>query len=243
MSTATDAMQQNSRTSGNHVVLRTGGILAMVGGIGYFIVLLFHGDLPDQSTAMALEHVSGRPEWGVLKLALIGFVLCWVGAFAMIKQTLPKGLSSVLGTLALGAIALGAPIVLIEYSILGYGFKNLADAWSPATGPQQDQLLLVGEALLAVTGGLFHNFVSLLIGLPFLLLGLAIATSNVFPRWMGWIAVLAATGSLISGVSRFLGYELVPYPILYGAFIVPLCLWLAWLGLLMMRRGNTTSAP
>jgi hypothetical protein len=43
--------------------LRTGGTLALVGGLGYFVALLFHGDLPDATTRIALEHIAGRPEW------------------------------------------------------------------------------------------------------------------------------------------------------------------------------------
>lgn len=35
--------------------LEVGGVLAVVGGLGYFITLLLHGDLPDQTTEIALE--------------------------------------------------------------------------------------------------------------------------------------------------------------------------------------------
>jgi hypothetical protein len=42
-------------------VLTLGGVLAVVGGLGYFIALLFHGDLPDQTTEIALTHIAGAP--------------------------------------------------------------------------------------------------------------------------------------------------------------------------------------
>jgi hypothetical protein len=48
--------------------LKFGGALAVIGGLGYFATLLLHGDLPDQTTAIALEHIAGRPEWRALKL-------------------------------------------------------------------------------------------------------------------------------------------------------------------------------
>jgi hypothetical protein len=43
-------------------VLKLGGALAMMGGFGYFITLLLHGDLPDQTTEIALSHIADRPE-------------------------------------------------------------------------------------------------------------------------------------------------------------------------------------
>ena len=39
------------------------------GGLGYLVTLLLHGDLPDETTEMALEHIAERPEWRMLKLA------------------------------------------------------------------------------------------------------------------------------------------------------------------------------
>lgn len=151
-------------------IAATGGALAIVGGFGYFILLLLHGDLPDQSTAVALEHIAGRAEWSVLKWLLIASVLCWVGAFWMLAHSFRRSSSWVLGHLASAGVAVGATLVLVEYSIIGYGVKNVAEAWATSTGPEQEAALIVGRALLGVTGGLFLNFITWLIGLPFLLM-------------------------------------------------------------------------
>ncbi|MFW6202105.1 MAG: hypothetical protein ACOC8B_05975 [Gemmatimonadota bacterium] len=229
---------RGERGARERVGLRVGGALAIVGGLGYFVVLLLHGDLPDQTTATALEHIAGRPEWPLLKLSLIAFVLCWAGAFHLLADSLSDATSRVLGRLAAIVVLLGAALVLVEYSILGYGVKNVADAWATATGPDQESLLLVGEALLGVTGGLFLNFIAWLIGLPYLLMGLAVARDDGYPAWLGWLAAAAGAGALFSGATRFLGMEIVPFPVLYGAFVVPLTLWLAAVGVLMWRRAG-----
>jgi hypothetical protein len=63
-------------------VLTLGGVFAVLGGLGYFIALVIHGDLPDRTTEIALSHIAGRPEWGVLKLSLIVSIMLWIGAFA-----------------------------------------------------------------------------------------------------------------------------------------------------------------
>jgi hypothetical protein len=48
----------------------------------------------------------------------------------------------------------------------------------------------------------------------------------------------AGTGALLGGILRFLAVGLIPFPLLYGRFIIPLNLWLVGLGVLMWRRGR-----
>jgi hypothetical protein len=97
----------------------------------------------------------------------------------------------------------------------------------------------MAEVMLAITGGLFHSFVAWMLGLPYVLLGAAVVLGRGYPRWLGWIAVAAGSGALLAGTTRFLGFELVPYPLLYGGFVIPLSLWLAAMGIFMWRRTRT----
>jgi hypothetical protein len=78
-----------------------------------------------------------------------------------------------------------------------------------------------------------------MLGLPYVLLGAAVVLGRGYPRWLGWIAVAAGSGALLAGTTRFLGFELVPYPLLYGGFVIPLSLWLAAMGIFMWRRTRT----
>lgn len=233
-------MQVNEAARTRRQVLRLGGVFAVLGGLGYFVTLLFHGDLPDQTTEIALSHIAGRPEWPVLKLALIVAIMCWVGAFVALASSLSRGASWLLSRMATACLLIGAAVVLVEYSILGHEVKKIADAWQGAAGTERAHYLVIGEALLGVTSGLFLSFIAWLLGLPYLLMGLAVACGRGYPRWLGWAAVLAGAGALVSGVARFLGSELVPFPVLYGGFVVPLNIWLAVMGVLMWRRGRIT---
>jgi hypothetical protein len=220
-------------------VLKLGGALAVVGGLGYFVTLLLHGDLPDQTTEIALEHIAGRPEWRALKLALIAFVLCWIGAFTALAGSLPQGLSTLLGRWAVSISIVGVAIVAVEYAIIGHALKDVADVWLAAPASDREVNLRMAEVMLAITGGLFHSFVAWMLGLPFVLLGAAIVLGSRYPRWLGWIALVAGSGALLAGTTRFLGFALVPYPLLYGGFVVPLTFWLAAIGVLMWHRSRT----
>ena len=218
--------------------LKLGAALAVVGGLGYLVALLLHGDLPDETTEIALQHIAGQPEWRMLKLALIAFVLCWVGAFVALVRSLSGGLSSLLGQWAVVSAGIGVAIVVVEYAIIGHALKDVADAWRVASGPDAEAKLRMAEVMLAITGGLFHSFVAWMLGLPYVLLGAAIALERGYPRWLGWIAVVAGSGALLAGTTRFLGIGLVPYPLLYGGFVLPLNVWLAAMGVLMWRRSR-----
>lgn len=211
----------------------------MLGGLGYFITLLLHGDLPDRTTEIALDHIAGREEWRALKLALIISVLMWVGAFIALASSLLHGLSWLLSRLAVACVVIGATLTIVEYSIIGYEMKSIADAWQAATGPEKADKILVAEALFGITGGLFRSWIAWLYGLPFLLMGLAVALGRGYPRWLGWVATVAGSGALVTGTTMFLGVNFVPFPLLYGGFVIPLSLWLAVMGLLMWRRTQT----
>lgn len=234
-----------SQTAGNEAVsinrqaLKFGGTLAVIGGLGYFVTLLVHGDLPDQSTEIALEHIAGRPEWRTLKLALIASVLCWLGAYTALVRTLPSGLSNLLGQWAVSISIVGVAIVVVEYAIIGHALKEVADTWIATRETGSEENLRMAAIMLAISGGLFHSFVAWVLGLPYILFGAAVILGSGYPRWMGWIAVVAGSGALLAGSTRFLGIELVPFPLLYGGFIIPLNLWLAAMGVLMWRRART----
>jgi hypothetical protein len=219
--------------------LKFGGVLAVIGGLGYFVTLLLHGDLPDQTTEIALEHIAGRPEWRALKLALIAFVLCWIGAFTALARSFPQGVSNLLGRWAVSISTVGAAIVVVEYAIIGHALKEVADVWFSTPVTNREATLRMAEVMLAITGGLFHSFVAWMLGLPYVLLGAAVVLGSGYPRWLGWVAVVAGCGALLAGTTRFLGFGLVPYPLLYGGFVIPLSLWLAAMGVLMWRRTRT----
>ena len=130
---------------------------------------------------------------------LIAFVLCWIGAFMALVRSLQGGLAGVVSRWAVASAIIGVGIVVVEYAIIGHALKDVADAWRVASGADAEMKLRMAEIMLAITGGLFHSFVAWLLGLPYVLLGMAIALGQGYPRWLGWVAVVAGTGALLAG--------------------------------------------
>jgi hypothetical protein len=218
-------------------VMKLGGSLAVLGGFGYLAATLWHGDMPDATTQIALQHIAARPEWSLIHLLAVVSVLCWVGAFVTLAHSLPAGLSGFLGQLAVRTVAIGAAVFIVDYSIDGYVMTHAAEVWQAASGPEKEARLLVAEAVFSLLGGTFRSFIAWLFGLPFLLLGLAVALSGQYPRWLGWGAAAAGAGAVVAGTTLFLDLNLVPFPLLFGGFVIPLNVWLTVIGVLMWRRG------
>ncbi len=221
--------------------MKFGSVLAVVGGTGYFLTLLLHGDLPDETTETALLHIAGRPEWVFLKISLIFFSVCWIGAFIAITKSLSNTFSKELARFATGVLTIGVAILVIHYSIIGYALKGVADSWNSASGEEIQAYLNIAEVLLTITGSLFHNFIAWKLGLPFILLGSAIVLEIHYSNWIGWFAIIAGSGAFIAGITRFIGLEFIPYPLLYGGFVIPLNLWLVFMGMRLWKDSKSTS--
>lgn len=232
------SLNSEMKLNRSNITHKTGCVLAIVGGLGYLVTLLIHGDLPDQTVEIALQHIVERSEWRILKLALIITLFCWIGSFEALSRSLKGRISSLMARYAVISGTIGVSIVIVEYAIIGHTLKDVANTWNFASGSYKETLMIMAEIMLAISRGLFHSFVAWMLGLPFILMGLAIAKSHEYPQWFGWIAVILGAGAFLAGVTRFVGIDLIPYPLLYGGFVIPLTIWLAVLGGFMWHQSE-----
>lgn len=76
-------------------------------------------------------------------------------------------------------------------------------------------------------------------GFTFVLYGLAAALSQVYPRWLGWIAVTGGAGGAVSGVVQaYVGEPSGLTEALGIAAPTVITLWLLVMGILFLRRGS-----
>ena len=75
-------------------------------------------------------------------------------------------------------------------------------------------------------------------GVTFILYGLAVASSNVYPRWLGWPVVVAGIGSIAVGVVQAqVGESTGISRVASIVFPTIITLWVAALGVLLLRRA------
>jgi Domain of unknown function (DUF4386) len=114
---------------------------------------------------------------------------------------------------------------------------QLAHDWAAAPPDQRATALAsvqVSETMnFALASGL--NFV--FAGLTFTLFGLAVALSDVYPRWLGWVAVLAGFASIGAGlVQALVGEPTTASRVLTIIGPTVITLWEVVIGILLLRN-------
>ena len=219
-------------------LLRVGAACAVLGTVANVVASAGHGDLPETGTRAALRFVAERDTWSAVHLTSIFAVLLWLVAFVALSGSMPRGAARLLARFGLAGISVGAALHVVFFSIDGYALKGAADAWAAAPGSEREGLLRAGDLVLLLQNSQFVSAIALVLGLPFVLFGLAVAFSRAYPAWLGWLGAAAGAGALFTGATRFVGIELVPDPVLFGVFGLGVGLWMAAMGALMWKRAG-----
>lgn len=215
--------------------LRIGAACALVGTLGYVVAFVLHGDLPDQTTESLLTFIADRP-WALHHLLIEFCFLLWLAALSALAYSFAGATAWVLGRLGQTVAVLGMAVLLWHYNIDGPALEHVADAWKEAEGAEKALLLERGTILTEATSGMFPLYVALLLGLPFVLFGLAVVSSDDYPSWLGWIGAAAGAVAFVVGSTNFAGFDVLPMN-LFVLTVLVLDFWMIAVGRLMWRRG------
>jgi hypothetical protein len=160
-----------------------------------------------------------------------------------LHRTMLDGLAGALSRLAyFGTLAsTGALVVLV--GIDGLASKATHDAWAAAPEAEKAVALRVAEAMENIDVGIFSVWIILFFGATFILYGLAVAMSDNFPKWMGWVAVVLGLVSLVLGFYQSydgLSVEVTNYGFASAATL--LTLWVLVMAVLMGRKTMQADA-
>jgi hypothetical protein len=132
----------------------------------------------------------------------------------------------------------GITIGLILVTLDGLAAKQIAQAWATAPPAEQAAALRLVLAEETINFALAALFNILFAGVTFILYGLAVAWSRVYPRWLGWVVVVAGVGSVAAGlVQAAVGESTTVTRILTIIFPTVITLWLVQMGMLLLRRA------
>jgi hypothetical protein len=137
---------------------------------------------------------------------------------------------------------------VFTFSVDGYVFKILADAWAASSGAEQASLLPMTDTLLKLLNGPFRIEIMVWYGLTFMLAGMLVAFDGRYPTWFGAIGASAGGAELVAGMASLAGSALtvagagLPLDRLIFLLTMPLeGIWMLALGALMWRRDHCTS--
>jgi hypothetical protein len=124
----------------------------------------------------------------------------------------------------------------------GITVKVLADAWAKAPATEKAAAFSVAHALAQINVAVFSVWVIEFFGVTIILYGLAVLTSSVYPKWLGWVAVLAGIGSALIGLNQaYKGPSTLVTNVLFPIFSIIITIWVLVMGILLWRKAGSTA--
>jgi hypothetical protein len=219
---------------------RIGSVCAIVGALGAAVGNLLHPVTPRDDPVGVARVIAESDAWTLIHVVIvIGLILMFLGLVA-IGHSIAGGVAEALARLGVYAAAVGTALGVATVILDGVGAKQLADQWAEAPGATKAlalSLVSTNETLNFALAGMFNLSFA---GVPFILLGLAVALDSVYPRWLGWLAAFAGLGSVAAGlVQAFTGKPTVASLILTIIGPTIISLWVLVMGVLMARPARS----
>ncbi len=221
-------------------ILRIGGVALIIGALMGMVGNLIHPATPNGDPEGVARTIAESESWVIVHLVIVFGLIFMLGGLVAIYHSISGGLAGALVRLGFIAAIAGVTVGLILVTLDGIAAKHIAEAW--ATAPPEEEatalrLVLAEQNLDFALAALFNI---LFAGFTFILYGLAVALSRVYPRWLGWVVVVAAIGSIVVGIIQ--AYEGKSTPttrVLTIIFPTIITLWLALMGVLVVRKASS----
>jgi hypothetical protein len=223
-------------------VFRIGGWSAVVGSVLAGVGNLVHPVTPMNDPVGVARVIADSDGWVPIHLAIVVGILLMLGGLVALYHSIRGGVAGALARLGLFAAVSGVTIGLVLVILDGVAAYQLAQEWAAA--PPGDQALALGlvhvnETINFALASLFNLVFA---GATFILFGLAVALSEVYPRGLGWVVVVAGAASVGAGmVQAFTGEptEASGGLTIFGPTVITL--WLLAVGILLVRMGRDSA--
>jgi hypothetical protein len=234
----------SEQTTYKHWIFRIGGIAAILGSLFAAVGNLLHPVTPRHDPEGVAQVIAQSEHWTLIHLIITLGILLMLAGLIAIRHSIQGGLPEAVARLGAYAGTIGVTIGLITVILDGVAAKQLADQWAMAPESEKPVALAmvsVNETINFALAGLFNISFA---GVPFILIGLAVALSHAYPRWLGWTAAIAGVGSIGAGlVQAFTGEPTMASLILTIIGPTVISLWLLVMGILLLRNTSRLARP
>ena len=219
-------------------VFRIGSVAGIVGALLGMVGNLIHPATPTNDPEGVARAIADSELWVADHLAIVVGLILMLGSLVAIAHSIQGGLPGALARLGSVTAVAGITVGLVLVTLDGLAAKQIAEAW--ATAPPDEQaaalrLVLAEETINFALAALFNI---LFAGVAFILYGLAVAWSRVYPRWLGWVVVVAGLGSVVAGlVQAYAGESTTATRVLTIVFPTVITLWLVVMSMLLFRKA------
>src|SRR6266542_1357557 len=223
-------------------LVRVGGASAIVGAVLGMVGNLLHPVTPIDDPEGVARVIANSEIWVAIHLVILFGIILMLGGLVAIYHSIRGGIAGALARFGLFAAVVGATVGLVLVILDGVAARQLAQEWAAAPADQKATALSLVHANETSNFALASLFNFVFAAATFILFGLAVALSDVFPRWLGWIVFVAGVASIGAGlIQAYVGEPTGASRILtiFGPTVITL--WLLVVGILLVRMGRSES--
>ncbi|MBI2872046.1 MAG: hypothetical protein HYY00_02515 [Chloroflexi bacterium] len=176
--------------------------------------------------------------WEVDHLLLaVGIWAFMIGATG-VYRSISTGGAAVWARLGFYGVIVGTTLFTVLFALEGFGLPQVVELWEKAAGADKAALFQVASSLAWMNAGLFSMTI-IVYWLALLFLGVGMALSTVYPKWLGWgIIVLAAAIIIVVGLPQaFAGPSQLVTNTLFPILSILATVWGLALGVWTIRKA------
>ena len=220
-------------------IFRIGSVAGIVGALLAMVGNLLHPATPIGDPQGVAQTIAESKTWVPVHLVIVVGLILMLGGLVAISRSIEGGVPGALARLGSVAAVAGVTVGVVLVIVDGVAAKHLADAWEAAPPKEAAAALRVVLGEEAINFALAALFNILFAGVPFILLGLAVAGSDEYPGWLGWAVVVAGVGSVPVGLVQAYTGESIPFTRI-ATIIFPtiITLWVVVMSVLLLRKAG-----
>ena len=219
-----------------------GGVAAIVGSLMGMVGNLIHPVTPLDDPEGVARVIAESDAWTAIHLVIVFGITLMLGGLVALYQSIRDSRAGALARLGLAAGIVGIAIGVVLVILDGVGAKQLADEWAIAPQDERATALRIVLANETINFALASSFNIVFAGATFILFGLAVATSGVYRRSLGWVVVVAGIASVGAGlIQAFVGEPTTASRVLTIIGPTVITLWLLAIGVLLVRKSRQTA--
>ena len=219
----------------DRTLIRIGAVSAVVGAVLTMVANILHPRSPNiEITQAQIETVAASDIWITDHLLLLVGVLLLLGGYIALRKSITGQPGAAWAEFGYAGALVSTSVLVVLTGLDGIASKVVHDAYAAAPSAGT---LAIAEMMEEIDIGLFSISIIVFFGVTLLLYGLGVALSDDFPRWLGWVAVVLAIASLITGfVQAYTGLSVLVTNMLFAGLASFITLWVLIMGVLMWRR-------
>ena len=225
-------------------MLRIGAVSAFLGAVLGVASLILHPRVGELNYGKFgyeeefLQNIADHQEWVTVHLAVLLAALLFMAALVALQRSITIEPAASWAELGFLSGLLGTGIIVANIALDGLALKVVADAWADSPPDEKLTFFRIGNSMVEIALALFSIWVIVFWGITFMLYGLAVSFSRVYPKWLGWIALAAGSGGLVIGLFHaFDGPSVLVSNVLFSIVAVVLILWMLAMGGLMWKSS------